>query len=430
MSPLLAAYRAAVSLLGPFAGLWLQARARQGKEDSARLGERFGRYSAARPEGRVVWLHGASVGESGVALQLIDALAARDPQLSFLLSTGTRSSAALAARRVGAHTIHVYAPLDRADAVSRFLSHWRPDLGVFVESEIWPNLILAARARGVKLALVNARMSPKTLHRWRAWRAAGARLIGAFDYLSAADARTAAALSDLSGKPTPMPGNLKLAAPALHVDAEARCALAAAAAGRPLWLAASTHAGEDEIAFAAHAALRRVLPEALLIVAPRHPERGEAVAALAGGAPRRSRGEPIGAAPIYVADTLGEMGVLFDLAPVAFLAGSLLPHLKGHNPVEPARLNAAIVAGPFVESFEDVFAALSAAGGVTLVRDAASLADAVGGLLADAGARARQIEAAAKALSHGAGALDANAEALLQLAPQHSAQARATIASA
>ncbi|MCA8887097.1 MAG: hypothetical protein KDA35_10735, partial [Hyphomonadaceae bacterium] len=256
-SPVLGFYRAASSALGAFAGLYLNERAARGKEDPARLSERFGQYTQMRPTGTVIWVHAASVGESGVALALIDALSARDASLSFVLSTGTRTSADLVARRAPPRTTHIYAPIDRADCVARFLDHWRPDVGVFVESELWPNLILQAEARGVKLALVNARMSPRTLRRWTNWRTAGRRLVGAFRYVSAADQRTRDALTHLRPAPLGAAGNLKLAAPAPRVDAAARATLAAAIGARPVWLAASTHQGEDEIALAAHDTLRQ-----------------------------------------------------------------------------------------------------------------------------------------------------------------------------
>lgn len=417
-SPALAAYRAATSVVGPFAGLWLGARADKGKEDKARLGERFGRYARTRPAGVLVWLHAASVGESGVALSLIEAMSARDPSLSFLLSTGTRTSADLVARRGLPRVTHVYAPLDRGSVVRRFLDHWRPDLGVFVESEIWPNLILAAEARAVPLALVNGRMSPSTLQRWRDLPKAGARLLKAFAFVSAADLRTSEALGSVRGSPAPALGNLKLAAPALRVDASARETLANEIGARPLWLAASTHPGEDEIVLAAHARIRAEAPDALLVIAPRHPERGATIATLANNAPRRSKFEPIGQAPVYVADTLGELGLFYDLAPVALVAGSLRADLKGHNPIEPAKLDAAILSGPYVESFQDLFEALTAAGGVTTVNDAASIAAAVTGLWRDEAARAAQIAAARGVIAHGVEAFDATVSALFALLPQ------------
>lgn len=429
-SPVLSFYRAASSALGAFAGLYLDDRAKRGKEDAARLGERFGRYTQTRPAGVVVWLHGASVGESGVALALIEALAARDASLSFLLTTGTRTSAELVARRAPARTTHVYVPLDRADCVRRFLEHWRPDVGVFVESELWPNLILEAEARGVKLALVNARMSPRTLRRWTNWRAAGRRLVGAFSYVSAADARTKDALAELRPAPLGAPGNLKLAAPAPRVDAAARAALATEIGARPVWLAASTHAGEDEIVLAAHEILRRDFADALAIIAPRHPERGADVAKLAGDAPLRSTGAGPGSATAYVADTLGELGTLYDLAPVSLVAGSLLPPLKGHNPIEPAKLGSAILTGPYVESFQDLFAEMFAAGGAVRVEDAESLAAAIARLWRDEAARAKQLEAARSVTAQGADASERTLNAVIALIPSTTAAQSTANASA
>lgn len=428
-SPVLGFYRAASSVLGAFAGLYLNDRAKRGKEDASRLGERFGRYTQARPAGSVVWLHAASVGESSVALALIDALAAHDAPLSFLITTGTRTSAELVARRAPPRTTHAYVPLDRADCVLRFLNHWRPDVGVFVESELWPNLILEAEARGVKLALVNARMSPKTLRRWTNWRAAGRRLVGAFRYVSAADARTHDALTALRPAPLGAPGNLKLAAPAPRVDAATRAALAEEIGARPVWLAASTHQGEDEIVLAAHDLLRRDFSDALLIIAPRHPERGADVAKLA-DTPLRSTGAGPGNASVYVADTLGELGTLYDLAPVSLVAGSLLPQLKGHNPIEPAKLGSAILTGPFVESFQDLFTEMIAAGGAVRIADAPSLATEVALLWRDDALRAKRLEAARAVITQGADAFARTLEAITALAPSSSTQHNPANASA
>ncbi|HVZ99380.1 MAG TPA: 3-deoxy-D-manno-octulosonic acid transferase [Caulobacterales bacterium] len=415
-SPVLACYRGAVAALGPFAGLWLEQRARAGKEDASRLGERFGHYSQARPSGPLVWLHGASVGESGVALQLIAALSAREPRFNFLLSSGTRTSAELIAKRASANTTHVYAPLDRLDAVRGFLEHWRPDLGVFVESEMWPNLILEAQAQGAPLALANARMSPSSLARLARWPGASKRLLEAFKLVLAADTRTADALSALLGRPIPCVGNLKLAAPAPPVDAQALAALRAEIGARRVWLAASTHAGEDEILLEAHARVCAAVPDALLIIAPRHPERGEAVAALA-QAPRRSLRQPIAGASAYVADTLGELGLLYSLSSVALIGGSLLPHLKGHNPVEAARLGSAILTGPNVESFADLFDAFFEASAATRVVSAQEIADAITTFWRDEPARERQTEAARRVVEGAADTLDETVSRLMPLAP-------------
>jgi 3-deoxy-D-manno-octulosonic-acid transferase len=294
---------------------------------------------------------------------------------------------------------------------------------------VWPNLILEAQARHIPLALVNARMSPKSLQQWTGLRAASHRLLNAFAFVSAADARTATALSELRGQPVRALGNLKLAASAPRIDAQARAVVAAEIGDRPVWLAASTHPGEDEIALAAHERIRQSSPGALLILVPRHPERGEAVARLAGDAPRRSKGAQIGDASVFVADTLGELGMLYELAPVALVAGSLLPHLKGHNPVEPAKIGSAMITGPYVESFQDLFDELFAAGGAVTAQTAEDLAQAVMRLWEDASARTRQVEAARAVVARGADAAEQTLTALQALLPAH-AQTRTADASA
>lgn len=429
-APALSLYRTATGLLSPIAALWLRDRARRGKEDPSRMNERFGRYASVRPAGRVVWAHAASVGESGVAMALTEALGARHPDLSFLISTGTRTSADLIARRAPARTTHIYAPFDSQASVRRFLQHWRPDVGVFVESEVWPNLVINARASGVRLALVNARMSPRSLRRWRAWPRTARRLFQAFDFISSGDTRTAEALSHIEGVNVAPLANLKLAAPPPHCDPEARVALAAEIGSRPLWIAASTHAGEDEIVLAAHKILRARAPQALLVLAPRHPERGEAVAALAGGAPRRATGATIGDGAVYIADTLGELGLFYSVAPVALVAGSLLPHLKGHNPIEPARLGAAIVVGPYVESFDDIYASLFSNSAAISVTDAETLARAVERLWSEGDARRLQVEAARETASQGAEALAQTLTAIDALLPVRASTAKVDNASA
>jgi len=423
----LAAYRGLTWALGPLAGPYLAARARAGKEDPDRLDERFGRSRSPRPAGPLVWLHGASVGEMRVALQVQAGLAALRPDASFLLTTGTRTSAELAARAAPARTIHQFAPIDRVAAVTRFLDHWRPDVAVFAESDLWPNLVTEARRRGVRLALVNARMSPESLAGWKRSSAMAASILNAFDVLVAADARTAAGLFALAGRPVPAPGNLKVAAPAPAIDQNLRDALLAAIGARPVWLAASTHVGEDEIALAAHALLRRTRPDALLIIAPRHPERGAAIAALAGGAPRRSLGEaPRADAAVFVADTIGELGAFYAASGVALVAGSLAPHLQGHNPIEPIQCGAVPLSGPFVESFADVFADLAAADAILEVRDADSIAAAVEALWSSPERRAQICAAGRTALSGANGALRATLDAVAPLlAPESLAHARA-----
>jgi 3-deoxy-D-manno-octulosonic-acid transferase len=427
MSLVLALYRTATWLAGPLARPILDARARAGKEDPQRLGERFGHASAPRPEGLLVWLHGASVGETRVLMLLQAAFAVRRPDISFLFTSGTRTSAGLFAR-MPSRSVHQYTPLDRPDVAQRFLAHWRPDLSVFAESEIWPNLLLATAGAKIPLALINARMSPKTLAFWRSRPAAGRKVFGCFTRILAADSRTAEGLSALLGAPVPSPGNLKLAAGSPRIDEPALAALRSAIGARPIWLAASTHPGEDEILLAAHQHLRTERPDALLILAPRHPERGDAIAALANGAPRRSLGAGVGQTPVYVADTMGELNLFYAAAPVAFIGGSLLPRLRGHNPAEPAMLGCAILSGPYVESFADVFEALFSSGGAVAAASAESIAREVARLWAQEDARLAAIRAASDAMARGESSLAITVDALESLLPPSSPTNRADAA--
>jgi 3-deoxy-D-manno-octulosonic-acid transferase len=422
----LTAYRGVSAALAPLSGAFLKARARAGKEDAARIGERFGRAAAPRPAGQLVWLHGASVGEARVLMQIVRALHEKRRGLHFLITTGTTTSAADVAAARLAHTIHQYAPFDvNSAATARFIVHWRPDLAVFAESEFWPNMVLRTAHAGIPLALINARLSEKSLTNWRRFPQSAARLLSAYDLLLAADTASAVGLEKLSGKRVEHVGNLKLAAPAPAPDATLLQKLRAEIGERPVWLAASTHAGEEEIILAAHAILRDTFPDALLVLAPRHPVRGEAIAVLASGAPRRSKNANIGAASVYVVDTLGELGTFFALAPVTFMAGSLSPTLAGHNPIEPAKAGSAVITGPHVRSFADLYAALCGAKAAYVAHDASAIAAAVKKLWTEENLRTAQIKRAAALVSGGEAALSATVEKLIGLLDRGRAHAPA-----
>jgi 3-deoxy-D-manno-octulosonic-acid transferase len=409
------AYRGLGAMVAPFARPLLAWRAAQGKEDSARLDERFGKASSPRPPGTLVWLHGASVGEARVLLMLARALADARGDLNFLITTGTTTSAEDIARAALPRAIHQYAPLDLSPAAARrFLEHWRPDLAVFAESELWPNMLLAAKQAGVPAALVNARMSAKSLANWARFRDSAARVLGCYDRIFAVDSATATGLAALTPTPVEAIGNLKLAAPAPKADDSLVAWLRGQIGMRPVWLAASTHAGEEEIAVSAHAILRRNAPDALLIIAPRHPVRGAAIAAPV-AAPLRSRRQDIAGAAIYVADTIGELGALFAVASVTLMGGSLLPTLTGHNPIEPAKAGSAVLSGPHVQSFKDIYATLFAANAARETPDADAIAAAVDTLWLDPNARNAQTAAARAVLDGGGAALTRTIDALLAL---------------
>lgn len=346
-------YALTTAMLSPLAPWLLRARARRGREDLQRLGERLGHAGRGRPEGRLVWLHAVSVGEGLSVLPLVEQFRASRPDLAILVTSGTRASAEILGRRLPDEVIHQYAPVDTPGAVRRFIQHWRPDLAVFVESEIWPNLILAAKAGGARLALASGGMSAASYGHWR-WAPAAARaLLGAYDLVLARNPEAADRLRRLGGKVAGL-ADLKFGAPPLPVDVAGLSAERVKIGGRAVVLGASTHPGEDAIMLAAFAAARLGRePGPLLILAPRHVERGADIAALATAmglkAGLRSRGAAAGEVDVYVADTLGEMGLWYSLAGLAVVGGSLVPGIGGHNPLEPARLGCPFVAGPWVE---------------------------------------------------------------------------------
>ncbi|HAQ36022.1 MAG: 3-deoxy-D-manno-octulosonic acid transferase [Maricaulis sp.] len=407
LPPGLLFYRCATTLAGPLAHPALHFRVKRGKEDALRIDEREGRALRVRPAGRLVWLHGASVGESRVILTLVKALSNDNPRLNFLVTTGTMTSAAMMDKALPSQAIHQYVPIDRPLYVRRFLDYWQPDLGVFVESELWPNLLLGAQHRGIPLALVNARMNSGSMRGWMSNRSSAVRLLRCFSWIGAADQRTADGLSDILRDTVPMVGNLKIDAEADPVDPEAFAPIIAATRSRHVWVAASTHPGEDEIVLDAHRKLLAKQSDALLILVPRHPERGDAVSDLLASRSlahaRRSQGErPDGEQPVWLADTLGEMRLWLAATPAAFIGGSLFDGIGGHNPVEATQSDAAVITGPYTASFDDVFAAYEAQDAVVRVQDADRIAQAVTAIWNGQGASVQAGRAAVAALSSGA----------------------------
>lgn len=357
--------------------------------DRRRLGERRGRATHPRPKGGCVWIHAASVGETLATLPLVAAILRDHPDVSVLMTTHTEESAGLVARHEahGARLIHQYAPLDTPASVRRFLDHWRPHAMLIVEADLWPTMLLEARARAIPLALVNARCSLKSLRRFRRIPATARHLFGGFDIILAQDEIQAERLAALGGAHIHIAGNLKFDAPALPVDASALTEWQPLIATRPHWLAASTHAPEEEFVADCHATLARRHEKLLTFIAPRHPARGDAVAALFEkrglAVARRSAGAtPDDTTDIYLIDTIGDMGLFYRLNDIAFLGGSFAPR-GGHNPLEPARLDCALIYGPHMENFPTIAAALGAAQAAVCVADADALTEAVDGLLAD-----------------------------------------------
>ena len=411
---MLAGYRAAGLLLRPLVPVALAARVRRGKEDPQRSGERYGIASRPRPAGRVAWVHAASVGETNAVIPLVGRLT--EAGFSVVFTSTTLTSAEIAAQRLPEGAVHQFSVLDIASYVDRFLAHWRPELAIFVESEIWPTAITRLADRGVPLVVVNGRLSERSFRGWRRFSVLARALFSRIALTLAQSDADGGRFAALGAGRVTVTGNLKFDTPALAADEGEVERLRATIGQRPVWIAASTHAGEEEIIAEAHRRLRARLPDLLTIVAPRHPVRGAAVrdmlAARRLTVAQRSRGEPLlREIDVYLADTLGELGLFYRVAPVAFLGGSLVPH-GGQNPIEPTRLEAAVLHGPHVYNFAAVYERLDAAVPAAPLSDAAGLAAAVAELVGNQRLRADRALAAAAALAPLSGALEATMKAL------------------
>ncbi len=383
------------TLASPALRIMLRVRARRGKEIPGRLAERRGFEAAARPPGPLVWLHAASVGETVSVLPVLASLAEQSPSATLLLTTGTVTSARLLALRLTEfrlerRVIHRFAPLDVPAWAARFVDHWRPDVVGFVESELWPNLVRACRVRSIPLMLINARLSPRSFARWR--RAAGlaSGVLSSFTRIEAQSCADAERLRALGARSVSVPGNLKFASSTLPADGTELRRLRDEIGTRPVWLAASTHPGEEALVFAAHRMLATTYPRLLTIVAPRHPERGAAVLAAAGAtsATRRSLGEgPPAGDGVWIVDTLGELGLFYRLAGIAFVGRSLVLPGGGQNPLEGARLGCAIAVGQHTANFSEIVEVLETQRALARVSDASTLAAWVSRMIAEPAAR-------------------------------------------
>lgn len=393
---LLSLYRLAMHAFWPFAGLVLHFRLRRGKEERGRLAERKGIAVRPRPDGPLVWVHGASVGEAVSLLPVIALLRSRG--LHVLVTTGTVTSAALLAERLPAGAFHQYLPLDVPRFWQRFLSHWRPGMVVIAESELWPNMLAHTHAAHIPAIIVNGRMSVRSTARWLKARAAARTIFGKLELCLTQTEEDAARYHQLGAAKTRVAGNLKYDAPAPPVNNEEFARLSAVLGARPVWLAASTHSGEDDIAIRVHDDLLARWPDLTTIILPRHPARGAEIAALAKRygyyAELRSQGANLpGKGGIYIADTIGETGLFYRLSGIAFIGRSLAAG-GGQNPIEPAKLGTAIVHGPDVSNFTEVYAELHAASGALEVEDDEALSRTVAALLED-GPKVRALSHAA-----------------------------------
>lgn len=420
---LLSAYKVASWLASPLIALYLRRRRAQGREHPERFGERFGYAGVERPPGELLWCHAASVGEAVSVLPLLERFKAAQPDWTVLLTTGTVSSAGLVASRAKDILIHQFVPVDQPDAVNRFLDYWQPSAALWVESELWPNLVRETCRRGVRMGLINARMSARSFRSWQRFPGPIRELLNSFDLTLAQSAEDARRLMALGANGVKILGNLKSAAPPLPADAKALRSLQALIGSRPVWLAASVHPEEIEEITVVQRYLTLQWPDCLTIIVPRHPERGREWARtyFANADVRlRSKGDwPDG--KVYIADTLGELGLFYRLAPVAFIGGSFAP-IGGHNPLEPARLGSAILFGPHQFNFQEVSDALRSAGAAEEVKDAADLASAIMALRKEPQIRRSMIEAAARVAAAETSVLDHVLSAVEGLLPKPDAR--------
>ncbi len=391
----LAAYRYATAAVSPAVPLFLRGRASRGKEDLARMNERLGRSVHARPAGELIWVHGASVGESLAALPVIAALMAVGHR-NILMTTGTVTSAELMEERLPAGAFHQFMPIDTPGATARFLDHWRPTLGLFIDSDLWPNMLMNARSRDIPLALINARISERSFTGWQRAPKTVRTLLSTFTVCLAQDDAIATRLRTLGATDVRTVGNLKADADVLPADPAKLSALCDAIGDRPVLLASQTHPGEDETVLPAHDSLRHTFADLLTIIVPRHRERGAEIAMLCGtrAAVKRSENRlPVADTAIYIADTMGELGLFYRVAKFAFVGGSLVPH-GGQNPIEPARLKCAVMAGPNTDNFAPAYDAIFTAQGEGRVGSSAEIAAFAGRVLGDPAKAASLADAA------------------------------------
>jgi len=360
MRGLLPLYRGAGRVFELAAPLWLKRRAAHRKEDPARLTERLGQFSLPRPDGPLIWVHAASVGETVSVLPLLSALQSARPDVQILLTTVTTTAARIATERLPDGILHQYAPIDTPKAVARFLTHWQPSALLLIESELWPNMIVNAKAAGARIAVINGRLSDKSFQNWQRF-GAGRTLMDNIDLVLAQGPEQAEQFRILGAENIATPGNLKWAGTPLPVNEMKLTDLQEQLGSRPCWLAASTHEGEERQVADAHIALRQEYnhDHLLTIIVPRHPERGPSIAddltAMGLTVSLRSRQDLIKPeTDAYIADTLGELGTFYALTDLVFMGGSLVPK-GGHNPLEAARSRCCIITGEHQYDFKSIY---------------------------------------------------------------------------
>ena len=377
---MLTAYRILSWILTPIIPVVLLWRAHKGKEVKERLGERVGKATIARSSGKLIWFHAASMGESSSVVPVIKRLLECHPEATVLMTTVTVTSAKNIGEKLPKGAIHQFAPVDTPIAIARFLKHWKPDVAFWVESEFWPNMMEMTHDTGCPMVLLNARVSRRSFRRWQRFRTSIEQLLCLFTMILAKSDEDASRLRNLGADAhkVSVQGNLKFSAPALEADPKLTSEILGQIGGRRIWLAASTHSGEEEIIAGVHNQVKTTYPDLLTVIVPRHSRRGKEIAATIEKmemrvALRSAKDEISSSTDIYVADTMGELGIFYRLAGIVFIGGSLVPH-GGQNPFEPALLDCTILYGPHMDNFKEFCHELEVVHGAVLVKNEKVLA--------------------------------------------------------
>ncbi|MAZ76865.1 MAG: 3-deoxy-D-manno-octulosonic acid transferase [Micavibrio sp.] len=371
---MLTLYTILTSLSTPILNLLLWHRLKKGKENAARINERRGITNIKRPNGKLVWIHAASVGESQSALILINRLLAENKHLNILVTSGTLTSATLMQKRLAERAMHQFVPLDHPKWIKRFLKHWRPNVAIWIESELWPNMLQQIKNKRIPAALVNARLSQTSFRRWFTFKHIAEKILSSFKIILTQTELDRHHFEKLKAKKVVHIGNIKHSADPLPYDETAYNSLSNAIGSRPTWVYASTHDGEEELACRVHLKLKEKHPDLLTIIVPRHPERRNEIVSKIKNLNIISRHPqntlPEDTTDIYLADTLGELGLFYKACPIAMIGRSFSNDGGGgHNPLEAAQLNCAVLTGPNIQYQQELFSDMIGAQAATLVNN-------------------------------------------------------------
>ena len=380
------------------AGFFLKKRIAKGKEDAKRVGERMGETRIKRPRGKLVWMHGASVGEVTSLLTLVDRAIEFNPRLTVLITSGTQTSAEIIAKRDIEGVIHQYVPLDHPNWVKRFFDHWKPDAAIIAESEIWPNIVNEIGKRKIPAVLVNARLSEKSYNNWRKLRGSIRKLLDSFGQVLTQTDTDTKRYQDLGHKDVMTCGNIKYSSPPLKADEDVLKSLQNKFKGRPIWVYASSHADEESMACDIHRQLQAFIPNILTVIVPRHPERRQEIADACDSEDislifRSAMRTPPENTDVYVVDTLGELGLFYRLADIAVIGRTFSKDGGGgHNPIEAAQLECATLHGPLYQNQQEIFDEMHAHNAATQIKNAEELYEVLFNLFMDEEARQKLIQ--------------------------------------